>query len=85
MKMLVKWMNEVPNNGLIRYHGLFNQERIFVTTAQGSKEVLQTHAYDYIKYPWALEVMGAVTRLGVLVAPPKKHKVNPSQEKLCVY
>ncbi len=76
-RLLCKWANEIPNDGLIRYFGLFNREEILVTRAQGGKEVLQTQAYNFIKFPWALEVMAQVTgALGLLVAPPKKHKVS---------
>ena len=67
---LVRWVNEIPNNGLIRYYGFFNAERVLVTTSQGCKDVLQTQGYNYIKLPWALEVMGQIGPQGVLVAPP---------------
>ncbi|KAH6684987.1 cytochrome P450 [Plectosphaerella plurivora] len=73
---LVRWINEIPNDGLIRYHGFMNAERILVTTPQGCKEVLQGQAYNYIKLPWALEVMGQFGPLGILVAPPKKHRID---------
>lgn len=72
---LVRWMNEIPNDGLIRFHGPFNSEQVLVTTPQGCKEVLQTQAYNYIKLPWALEVMGQFGPQGILVSPPKKHHV----------
>jgi hypothetical protein len=71
----LKWMNEIPNEGLIRYFGLLNAERVLVTTPQGCKDVLQTQGYNYIKLPWALEVMGQFGPRGILVAPPAKHKV----------
>jgi cytochrome P450 len=73
---LVRWINDIPNDGLIRYHGFMNAERILVTTPQGCKDVLQGQAYSYIKLPWALEVMGQFGPLGILVAPPKKHRVD---------
>jgi hypothetical protein len=72
---LVQWINEVPNDGLIRYYGFLNAERVLVTTPQGCKDVLQIQAYNYIKLPWALEVMGQFGPRGILVAPPQKHKV----------
>ncbi|KFA69253.1 hypothetical protein S40285_07421 [Stachybotrys chlorohalonatus IBT 40285] len=73
---LVKWINEIPNDGLIRYNGFLNAERILVTTPLGCKEVLQTQGYNYIKLPWALEVMGQFAPRGILVAPPEKHRVD---------
>ncbi|KAL9108806.1 MAG: hypothetical protein Q9227_006463 [Pyrenula ochraceoflavens] len=38
---LEKWMNTIPNEGLIRYHGLFNAERLLLTTSATVNEVLQ--------------------------------------------
>jgi len=76
-RILCKWVNEIPNDGLIRYFGIFNCERVLVTRPQGCREVLQTQAYNYIKFPWALEIMSqAAGSLCILVAPPKKHKVG---------
>ncbi|KAH7121771.1 cytochrome P450 [Dactylonectria estremocensis] len=75
-EQLVQWINEIPNDGLIRYYGFLNAERIFVTTPRGCREVLQTQGYNYIKLPWALEVMGQFGPRGILVAPPKKHRID---------
>ncbi|KFH45382.1 Cytochrome p450 protein [Hapsidospora chrysogenum ATCC 11550] len=75
-EQLVEWINQVPNDGLIRYLGFLNAERILVATPRGCKDVLQTQGYNYIKLPWALEVMGQIAPHGILVAPPKKHKVD---------
>src|SRR5690606_9841796 len=75
-EQLVEWINQVPNDGLVRYLGFLNAERVLVTTPRGCKEVLQTQGYNYIKLPWALEVMGQIAPHGILVAPPKKHRVR---------
>ncbi|KAH7017958.1 cytochrome P450 [Microdochium trichocladiopsis] len=75
-RRLVSWTNDVPNDGLIRYYGLLNAERVLVTNPQGCKDVLQTQAYNYIKLPWALEVMGQIAPQGILVSPPKKHRMD---------
>ncbi|KAK8036195.1 hypothetical protein PG993_008809 [Apiospora rasikravindrae] len=39
------WIDTIPNNGLIRYHGLFNREHIFITSPEATKEFLTTSAY----------------------------------------
>jgi hypothetical protein len=82
--VLVHWINNVPNQGMIRYYGFLNAERILITTPLGCKEVLQTQGYNYVKLPWALEVMGQFAPQGILVAPPMKHKVcyAPSDPKM---
>jgi hypothetical protein len=55
---LIEWINEIPNDGLIRCYGFLGSGRLLVTTPKGCKEVLQTQGYNYIKLPWALEIMG---------------------------
>lgn len=80
---LIEWINEIPNDGLIRYYGFLGSERLLVTTPQGCKEVLQTQGYNYIKLPWALEIMGQFAPQGILVAPPPKHKVRDHLLTLC--
>lgn len=44
-----KWMKEVPNDGLIRYFGIFNQERLLLTTSDGVRDVLVTNPYHFHK------------------------------------
>ena len=80
-RLLRAWINEIPNNGLIRYYGLFNRERVFVTRPSGCKEVLQLQGYNYSKFPWALEIMGQVIPLSVVVAPQEKHKVIIAEQR----
>jgi hypothetical protein len=37
----------VPNNGLIRYYGLTNLERILITSAEGLRDALVVNAFDF--------------------------------------
>ncbi|KAF2162367.1 hypothetical protein M409DRAFT_69247 [Zasmidium cellare ATCC 36951] len=45
----LKWMRNVPNDGLIFYRGLFYQDRLLVTSPQALSEVLVTRTYDFQK------------------------------------
>jgi hypothetical protein len=44
-----RWLNEVPHNGLLRYHGFYNEERIFVAGPEAVKDFLVTGAYKFVK------------------------------------
>ena len=44
-----KWTKEVPNDGLIRYFGILNRERLLLTTSDGARDVLVTNPYHFHK------------------------------------
>lgn len=44
-----KWMKEVPNDGLIRYFGILNRERLLLTTSSAARDVLVTNPYHFHK------------------------------------
>lgn len=64
----------MPNNGLIRYLGLFNQERLVITTPKAAAEVLVTKPYEFRK-PSILRVgLGRILGNGLLLAEHEEHK-----------
>lgn len=64
----------MPNNGLIRYLGLFNQERLLVTTPKAIAEVLVTKPYDFRKPPIVRTGLGRILGNGLLLAEHDEHK-----------
>lgn len=64
----------VPNNGLIRYLGLFNQERLLVTTPKAIAEVLVTKPYDFRKPSIVRVGLGRILGNGLLLAEHEEHK-----------
>ncbi len=44
-----RWINEVPNEGLIRYFGVLNMERVLLTSSAAVQQVLQGKAYSFEK------------------------------------
>jgi hypothetical protein len=44
---LQEMVRTVPNNGLIRYYGPTNQERILITSAEGLRDALVVNAFDF--------------------------------------
>lgn len=70
------WMQSVPNDGLIRYLGLLNSERVLVTSPDGLSELLQTKPYHFIKTPAVRRILLMILGDGLIVAEGSEHKVS---------
>jgi cytochrome P450 len=70
------WIRTTPNDGLIRYFGFLNQERILLATPQAIKQVLLRDATSYRKLPsiGAVQVPAGVS--GLVSAEGDLHKVH---------
>jgi len=66
----------VPNDGLIRYRGLFNQERLLVTSPKALSEVLVTHSYDFQKPSSLTWSIGRILGIGLVIAEGNEHKIQ---------
>lgn len=64
----------MPHNGVIRYLGLLNQERLLVCSPRALAEVLVTKNYDFIKPPMMRFGLGRILGIGVLLAEGDEHK-----------
>ncbi|KAL2018936.1 hypothetical protein VTK56DRAFT_10230 [Thermocarpiscus australiensis] len=73
---MLEWVNSIPNDGLIRYLGPFNQERILITSPKALAEVLATKNYDFVKPAAIRHSIGRVLGIGVLLAEGEEHKVQ---------
>jgi cytochrome P450 len=69
-----QWINEIPNNGLIRYRHLFNRDRVLVTSPKALGEVLVTKSYDFVKPDFIQTGIGRILGIGVLFAEGDEHK-----------
>ncbi|KAJ9655706.1 hypothetical protein H2198_005503 [Neophaeococcomyces mojaviensis] len=69
-----RWLHEVPNNGMIRYLGLFNRERILLTSPKALAEVLNTKNYDFQRPSFLLAGVGKILGIGLLLAEGDDHK-----------
>jgi hypothetical protein len=56
-----RWVDTIPNEGLIRYYGQFNKERILVATPKAARDLLALAAYKSVK---AADVRKMVTNVG---------------------
>lgn len=64
----------MPNNGMIRYLGLLNQERLLLTSPKALAEVLVTKNYDFAKPGMVRYSIGRILGVGVLLAEGDEHK-----------
>ena len=75
-----RWINEVPNNGLIHYNMVFNQERILITSARALGEVLVQKNYEFIKPSQVRAGLGRILGVGILLAEGDEHRVGIGTE-----
>ena len=71
-----EWINEIPNDGLIRYTALFNAERLLITNPKALGEVLVQKNYDFIKPEQVRQGLGRLLGIGILLAEGEEHKVR---------
>ncbi|KAI1280220.1 cytochrome P450 [Xylaria sp. FL0933] len=70
------WAATVPNDGIIRYKGLFNQERLLILSPKALSEVLVTKVYDFEKPEPIRFSLARVLGVGILLAEGEEHKTQ---------
>ncbi|TDZ27830.1 Cytochrome P450 monooxygenase FUM15 [Colletotrichum spinosum] len=81
-----RWIDCIPNKGLIRYHGLYNRERIFVTSPEAAKEFLTVAAYNFVKPQLQTNLSELISGRGLLTLEGEEHKqvrkrLNPASSQ----
>ncbi|KAH6688251.1 cytochrome P450 [Leptodontidium sp. MPI-SDFR-AT-0119] len=71
---VLKWMETIPNDGLIRYLDLFNSEVVAITTPRGAAEFLQVKADQYVKNPKTKRILENILGNGLVVSEGMDHK-----------
>jgi cytochrome P450 len=66
----------VPNDGLIRYLGVFNMERLLIVSPKALAEVLVTKSYDFMKPSTMRNGIGRILGFGILFAEGDVHKAQ---------
>ena len=69
-------VNTVPNQGIIRYYGLLNSERLLITSPKALGEVLVTRNYDFVKPTHLATGLGRLLGVGVLLAEGDEHRTQ---------
>lgn len=70
------WMEQVPNDGLIRYGGLLNSDSVAVVGPEALAEVLVHKNYEFIKPPGLTKGIGGILGVGLFLAEGEEHKVR---------
>lgn len=70
-----KWVEKIPNDGLIRYSVWF-RERLLITNPKALGEVLVTRNYEFIKPAQIRSSLGRILGVGLLLAEGDEHKVQ---------
>ncbi|KAL2269933.1 hypothetical protein VTJ83DRAFT_2117 [Remersonia thermophila] len=73
---MLEWINTIPNDGLIRYLGPFNQERLLISSPKALAEVLTTKNYDFVKPQNVRYFLGRILGIGLLLAEGDEHKMQ---------
>ena len=68
------WLNNVPNEGLIRYHYFGNTERVLLASPKAIGEVLVSKNYEFVKPALARKTLGQLLGIGVLLAEGDEHR-----------
>ncbi|KAI4113095.1 MAG: hypothetical protein LQ345_005852 [Seirophora villosa] len=71
-----RWINEIPNTGLIKYLNIFNNERLLLTNPKALGEVLVTKNYDFLKPAILREGLGVTLGVGLVLAEGEEHKTQ---------
>ncbi|MCJ1309698.1 hypothetical protein MMC25_003358 [Agyrium rufum] len=70
----LEWINNLPNEGMIRYMSLLNAERIMLTSPKALSEVIVTRSYEFIKPPALGRFIGRILGIGIITAEGDEHK-----------
>lgn len=72
----LEWTHTIQNDGLIRYFGAFNSQRILITSPQGLHELLQSKSYLFVKSPGVRRLLVMLLGNGLVVSEGAEHKVS---------
>lgn len=69
-----RWLNTIPNDGVIRYLGLFNRERLLLTSPKALAEVLSHKNYEFQRPQFLLRGIMRILGVGLLLSEGDDHK-----------
>lgn len=70
----IEWMNTIPNDGIIRYLGGFNRERLLLTSPKALGEAMVAKSYDFVKPQTIIASIGRILGIGILFAEGDEHR-----------
>lgn len=79
-EQLRKMVNEIPNDGLLRFKSFFNQDTLVPTTHETLKGVLSDHTYDYVKPSQFVKILRRILGDGLILVEGDVHKFQRKRE-----
>ncbi|USW54903.1 Putative cytochrome P450 [Septoria linicola] len=71
---LEQWMDTIPNTGLIRYYGLWNEERLYAASPAAVTDLLVKQPYHYTKPRLQYVLADNIASKGLLIQEGDIHK-----------
>ena len=68
-----RWINNIPNDGLIHFHGLLGLDYVIVTRPQGFAEVMMKHPYNFEKTNGVQRYVRRFLGDGIIIDAGPKH------------
>jgi cytochrome P450 len=70
----LKWIDNVPNDGLIAFQGIFHQPKVILTSTKALAEVLSQKSYDYEKPARLRSFLRRILGDGLVIVEGDEHK-----------
>ncbi|KAL2847650.1 cytochrome P450 [Aspergillus pseudodeflectus] len=70
----LQWLNTIPNDGLITYRSILNQDRVLITSPKAIAEVLVSNTYAYTKHPNERSVIRRFLGNGLTISEGAEHR-----------
>ncbi|RFU78446.1 cytochrome p450 [Trichoderma arundinaceum] len=72
--LYLEWVRKWPDAPFIRHLNWGNSEVLLVNNLEAAREVLQTHAYSFVKPSFFLKLVGEMMGIGILFSVGEQHK-----------
>jgi len=70
----LKWVTEVPNDGLIHFRGIFHRDLLLLTSPKSLGDVLVQKAYDFEKPARVRNFLRRILGNGLIITEGDEHK-----------
>jgi len=71
---MLNWVQDIPNTGLLRFRGFFNEDRLIPTSPETLKSVLSDNSYDFEKPPAIRKFLVKILGAGLILVEGDVHK-----------
>ncbi|EHK25541.1 uncharacterized protein TRIVIDRAFT_31830 [Trichoderma virens Gv29-8] len=72
--LYLDWVRKWPDAPFIRHLTFGNSEVLLVNSLEAAREVLQTHAYSFVKPSFFVKLVGEILGTGILFSVGEQHK-----------